>query len=145
MQVSQFYVCFARFARFLTHIFFSTAESSSLRDPHGISTGKISLCLAGDKGTVPLESPALCPHPQHRRGALHSARLSLRCRPCPRHPLPQPPQQAAALCLPAPPSLRPVTVQSLRCCQKGTTLVLSVIRRRALATVADCGISMWLP
>ena len=145
IQVSQFYICFARFARFLTHILFSTAESSSLRDPNGISTGKTSLCPAGDKGTIPLESPALCPHPQLRRGAPRCARRSLRGRPCPRRPPPPPPQQAAALCLPAPPSLRPVTVRSVRHCQKGTTPVLSVIRHRALATVVDCGISMWLP
>ena len=82
MRVSQFYVCFARFARFLTQILFSSAESSSLRDAHGISTGKTSLYPAGDTGTIPFG---------------------------------------------------------------GTTPVLSVIRRRALATVADCGISMWLP
>ena len=44
-----------------------------------------------------------------------------------------------------PPSRRPVNVGSVRHLQKGTTPVLSVIRRRALATVADCGISMWLP
>ena len=138
--VSQFYACFARFARFLTHILFSTAESSSLRDPHGISTGKTSLCPAGDKGTIPLESPALCPHPQLLRGAPRRACRLLCGRPCPRRP-----PQAAALCLPAPPSRRPVTVRSVRHCQKGTTQVLSVIRRRALATVADCGISMWLP
>ena len=91
----------------------------------------------------PLESPALCPHPQVRRGALRRARRSLRGRPCPRHPPPPPPQQAAALCLPAPPSLRPITVLSVRHWQKGITPVLSVIRRRALAMVADCGISTW--
>ena len=53
------------------------------------------------------------------------------------------------LCLPAPPSRRPVTVRSVRHWQKGTTPVLSVIRHRAfklaMVTVADCGISMWLP
>ena len=76
--VSQFYACFARFARFLTHILFSTAESSSLRDPHGISTGKTSLCPAGDKGTIPLESPALCPHPHPARGAAQRSSLALR-------------------------------------------------------------------
>ena len=45
MLFLQFYVCFARFARFLTQILFSTAESSSLRDPHGISTEKTSVTL----------------------------------------------------------------------------------------------------
>ena len=96
MRVSQFYVCFARFARFLTQILFSSAESSSLRDAHGISTGKTSLCPAGDTGTIPFGVA-----PQLWRGAPRRARRSLRGRPCPRHPQPPPPQQAAALCLPA--------------------------------------------
>ena len=39
----------------------------------------------------------------------------------------------------------PVIGQSVRHWQKGTSQVLSVIRRRDLATVADCGISMCLP
>ena len=58
-----------------------------------------------------------------------------------------PPQQAAAQSLRAPPLLRPETVRSVRHWQKGTTPVLFVIMRRALATVADfqLGISMWLP
>ena len=80
---------------------------------------------------IPFESPALCLHPQLRRGAPRCARCSLRGRPCPRRPPPPPPQQAAALCLPAPPSLRCVTVRSVRHWQKGTTTVLSMIRRRA--------------
>ena len=39
---------------------FRTAESSSLRDPHGISTGKTFAVSrpAGDKGTIPFESTA---------------------------------------------------------------------------------------
>ena len=40
-------------------ILFSTAESSSLCDPHGISTGKTSLFPAGDLGTIPCEFAVL--------------------------------------------------------------------------------------
>ena len=54
--------------QFLTQLLLSTAESSSLRDPHGISTGKTSLFPAGDTGTIPFESPALWPHPQLSQG-----------------------------------------------------------------------------
>ena len=136
--VSQVYACFARFARFLTHILFSTAESSSLRDPHGISTGKTSLCQAGDKETIQLESPALCPHSQLLRGAQRRARCSLRGRPCPRSPPPQPPQDAAAQCLKA-------TEREALAERYYPVLSVSVTRRRALVTVAYCGISMCLP
>ena len=143
IQVSQFYVCFARFARFLTQILFSSAESSSLRDAHGISTGKTSLCPAGDTGTI-LFGVA----PQLWRGAPRRARRSLRGRPCPRHPQPPPPQAAAT----SPTSRRPVPPSASFAAPRNRAErealadpVLSVIRRRALATVADCGISMWLP
>ena len=104
MRVSQFYVCFARFARFLTQILFSSAESSSLRDAHGISTGKTSLCPAGDTGTIPFGVARAMAHPQLWRGAPRRARRSLRGRPCPRLPQPPPPQAAAA----SPTSRRPV-------------------------------------
>ena len=93
-----------------------------------ISTGKISLFPAGDTGTISFESPALCLHPQLRRGAQRRSRRSLCGRPCPRCPQLPPPQQAAALCLPAHPSRRHVTVRTVRNWQKGTTPVLSVIR-----------------
>ena len=45
--------------QFLTHILFSTAKSSSLCDPNGISTGKTSLFPAGDTGTIPYQSLVL--------------------------------------------------------------------------------------
>ena len=138
---TKFYICFGRFARFLTQILFSTADFSSLCDPRRISTGKTSLCVwRVIWEQSPLELPALCPHPQLRRGVQRRARRSFRCGQCPRHPPPPPPQQAAALCLPVPPLQRPVTLRSVRHWQKGTTPALSVIRSRALATVADCGI-----
>ena len=137
---SQFYVCFARFTRFLTQILFSTAESSSLHAPHRISTGKTSLCLAGDMGTIPFGVARAMPTPSTpaRRAAQRSSFASLQAVPSPSATAAS--QQAAALCLLEPPSLRPVTVtvRSVRFLQEGTTPLLSVIRRRALATVATC-------
>ena len=67
--------------------------------------GRLHCVLRVIREQSPLESPALCPHPQLWRGAPRRARRSLRGRPCPRHPPPPPPRQAAALCLPEPPSL----------------------------------------
>ena len=98
IQVSQFYVCFARFARFLTQILFSSAESSSLRDAHGISTGKTSLCPAGDTGTIPFGVARAMPPPSTpaRRAA---PRSSLASRPA----VPSPSAAAAS-----PTSRRPV-------------------------------------
>ena len=109
--------------------------------------GRLSLFRAGDIGTIPFESqslPALCPHPQVRRGAPRRARHSLGGLPtlAVRHSslLNMQPTQ----CLQAAPSRRPVTGRSVRHWKKGTP-VLSVMRCRALVTVADCSISMYLP
>ena len=55
-------------------ILFSTAESSSLCDPEGISTGKTALVQAGDMRTISLELPELCHHPQLRQGEQLQAR-----------------------------------------------------------------------
>ena len=89
------------------------------------------------------------PHRPLRRGAPRSARLSLRGQSCPRRPPPPPPQKAAAMCLPAPPSRAPRNSAEREALAERyyhrSTTVLSVIRRRALSTVADRGISMWLP
>ena len=99
----------------------------------------------------PLESPALCctlNSGEARRAALVARfaaghALAIRSRRLPNKP---PPCASQRLLRGAPPpSRRPVNVGSVRHLQKGTTPVLSVIRRRALASVADCGISMWLP
>ena len=85
MLFSQFYFCFARFARFLAQILLSAAESSTLRDPHGISTGKTSLCLAGDKGSIPFGVAHAMPPPSTlaRRAAQRSSLASLPAVPSP--------------------------------------------------------------
>ena len=99
---------------------------------------------AGDTGTFPFQSPALY-HPQLRRGAPRHARRS----GASRQAVPSPSAAAASPTSRHPVPPRPVTVLSVRHWQKGTTPVLSVTRRSALVTslvtVADCGISMWLP
>ena len=51
-------VCELRYQQFLIQNLFNTAESSSLRDPHGLSTGRLSLFPAVDTGTIPFESKA---------------------------------------------------------------------------------------
>ena len=105
----------------------------------------LSLCPAGDTGTIPFESPALCPHHQFRipsmSAALSSTRCTLRSR--------QYPAAAAspANSSPVPPSASltaPLNSAEREALTERYYLVLSMTRSRALATVADC-ISMWLP